>query len=457
MATLLAAMLCVLAVPDKASGQTEPVPLFKPAEAYSLGLSASFPYGLAAADIVDANGDPGQDGYPEVAVVSAGWPMFGCEGVFNGSTVTVFRNMGTWATDPTTSLVVHWQAMVPDGPASEVAFADVTGTNGPDLIVLGWTTDHFHGVLYVFPSLGNGLFDDEPMRWIAPGHPLRGLAVADLDNDGDLDVVAAVHCPGNGPRNFVHVFKNRLVQTNEFDFDRHPIMLDIDGFTAAGDVAIGDFFSLSPGQPLVDFVTPNPYADSISVVRNLSGLQFDPVTTEPPSPCGSQTWLYETIVSGRFGADAHWDFAAVETGQPFVGVFLGNGLGSFQSSCDNSVLRQQLYSGTANVRAHGIAAGHFNGGTKLDLVIALSNLDGPTGGGEPWAGGIAVLLGRSDGTFQAPSSSQAYLYTSGSVDHAIMAITADLNNDGYDDVIVSNHNTDSISVFINRMVTVVGP
>ncbi|MCL4743459.1 MAG: VCBS repeat-containing protein, partial [Phycisphaerales bacterium] len=354
--------------------------------------------------------------------------------------------------------VPHWLGHLPGGAGTEVAFADVDGVNGVDLVVSAfYGLENSGGVLYVFPNQGDGTFAYLPLPWGVPGSPLRGLAVVDVDNDGDLDVIGAVNdCPAGGPRNKVVVFENRLANTGQFDFVHHTITLDIAGNVASGDVAAGDFFALAAGQPLTDFVTPNPLADSVTAVRNLGGLQFDPVTIDAPQACGSQTWLYETIVSGRFGVDAHWDFAAVETGQPYVGVFLGNGLGAFQSFCDNPALRYQLYSGSANVRAHGIAAGHFNGGTKIDLVVALDNTDGPTGG-TPWTGAVAMLLGRSDGTFQTPSENEAYIFTSLDIGRPTMVIAADFNNDGFDDIAASSFYTDTFSVMINKMVVVIPP
>ena len=445
-------LLCLLAAPDPVCGQSEKVPQFEPAVSFdALGW---YPYGMAVADVVDADGNPGQDGYPELAVVTSGWDLLACGGEVLGSRVRVFRNTGTWQTDPANALVPHWVGHLPGGVGTEVAFADVTGVNGVDLVVLAVYGSG--GILYVFPNQGDGTFAASPLWWLVPGSPLRGLAVADVDNDGDLEVIAAVNdCLAGGPRNKIMVFDNQSTPENLL-FAPTTVALEIAGDVAPGDVAVGDFFALAAGQPLIDFVTPNPLADSVTAVRNLGGLQFDPVTIDAPQACGSQTWLYETIVSGRFGVDAHWDFAAVETGQPYAGVFLGNGLGAFQSFCDNPALRYQLYSGTANVRAHGIAAGHFNGGTKLDLVVALDNVDGPTGG-TPWTGAVAMLLGRSDGTFQTPSANEAYIFTSLDSGRPTMVIAADFNNDGFDDIAASSFYTDTFSVMINKMVVGIPP
>ncbi|HRQ73316.1 MAG TPA: VCBS repeat-containing protein, partial [Phycisphaerales bacterium] len=249
MAAVLAMLLGLLAVPDEASGQSEPVPQFKAAVKFDSFVT--YPYGMAVADVMDADGNPGQDGYPELAVVGAGWDLLACGGDASGGLIRVFRNTGTWQTDPANGLVAHWATIIPNSLATEVAFADVSGVNGPDLVVLALYGGG--GVLYVFTNQGDGTFSHDPVLWHVPGSPMRGLAVADVDNDGDLDVIAAVNeCPAGDPRNRIVVFENTSdPQIGLIAFVPQTITLDIAGDVAPGDVAVGDFFALAAGQPLI--------------------------------------------------------------------------------------------------------------------------------------------------------------------------------------------------------------
>ncbi len=75
-----------------------------------------------------------------------------------------------------------------------------------------------------------------------------------------------------------------------------------------------------------------------------------------------------------------------------------------------------------NVRGpYGLAVADFNADGKPDLAITLSDYSN-------YQGGLAILLGRGDGTFQPPVS-----YPSSNV----AVLTGDLNGDGIPDLIVT--------------------
>src|SRR5262249_31046335 len=83
--------------------------------------------------------------------------------------------------------------------------------------------------------------------------------------------------------------------------------------------------------------------------------------------------------------------------------------------------------------ASDVAIGDVNGDGKPDLVVAnycqtaCSNIDGP--------GGISVLLGNGNGTFQA-----ATMYPSGGFD-ARGVVSRDMNGDGKEDIAEVNCST----------------
>jgi len=436
--------------------QNHKVPRFAPPEVFDVFVT--YPYGIAAADFLDADGQPGQDGFPELAVAGAGWDMLSCgSGEVVGSNVRVLRNTGSWDTDPSNGLVFDWATGINIAIATELAFADVTGKNGLDLVLLAHLPGGPIGVLLVYESLGGGQFDSDPQIWTTTHATLRGLVTVDVDNDGDIDVIAASDdCNFTSePRDLLVLFENTTTPGG-LDFESHDIWLGIAGEVGAGDVALADFFGLQPGQALLDFVTPNPLADSYTIIENLGGLLFNATTVSGPSGCAGPDWHFKTIASGRFGADSYMDFAAVDPDGRYVGVFLGGGTGGFQSHCDNSQLGYQLYAVPNSVRAYDTATARLNGGNNLDLVVSLNNpAPGPT---VPWSGAAAVLLGRPDGTFQMPSPDEAYLFELGdSIDGSAKLATVDLNNDGFDDIVVANFYSDNISVLINQMLVATVP
>jgi len=102
-----------------------------------------------------------------------------------------------------------------------------------------------------------------------------------------------------------------------------------------------------------------------------------------------------------------------------VGVLFGNGDGTFQAP------QSYVLGGTG---AHMAVVGDVNGDGKADLVIA-SQCQSQT---DCSNGGVDVLLGNGDGTFQAAQS-----HASGDI-QATSATLGDVNGDGRPDVVVAN-------------------
>jgi hypothetical protein len=140
------------------------------------------------------------------------------------------------------------------------------------------------------------------------------------------------------------------------------------------------------------------------------------------------------VAVGDFNGDGIPDLAVADWGQIYIGnpgklwILLGNGDGTFQAP--------QGYS-TGITTAH-VAVGDFNGDGILDVVVANSG-EYLTGQG----GGVAVLLGNGDGTFQAPVN-----YAAGSYPFSVAV--ADLNGDGIPDLVVTNSVSQDVSVLLGN-------
>jgi hypothetical protein len=106
---------------------------------------------------------------------------------------------------------------------------------------------------------------------------------------------------------------------------------------------------------------------------------------------------------------------------PTVGVLLGNGDGTF---------RPVLTSAPGGSLPGAIAIADVNGDGKPDVIVAYCN------GCASTRGGVAVLLGNGDGTFQPPTT-----YDSGGNGTGGVTV-ADLNGDGKLDIIVTNQCTE---------------
>jgi hypothetical protein len=178
------------------------------------------------------------------------------------------------------------------------------------------------------------------------------------------------------------------------------------------------------------------------------------------------------MVVGDFNADGVPDLAVGNANSDMVNIFLGNGDGTFKAAANYATALRPLC----------LVVGDFNGDGKLDLAAAsgssvhvlLGNGDGtfqapviyPTGDimqglprymavgdvngdgtadlVEVFGGGVLVLLGNGDGTFQTTPIS--YLAGIGPTTVAI----GDFNGDGRPDVAVSNNSTSGgVSILIN--------
>ena len=103
-----------------------------------------------------------------------------------------------------------------------------------------------------------------------------------------------------------------------------------------------------------------------------------------------------------------------------VGVLPGNGDGTFQAAVSY---------GSGGFKALSVAVADVNGDAKPDLLVANYSANGTLG-----PGGVGVLLGKGDGTFQAAVS-----YGSGGYDATSVAV-ADVNGDGELDLAVTDGN-----------------
>lgn len=134
----------------------------------------------------------------------------------------------------------------------------------------------------------------------------------------------------------------------------------------------------------------------------------------------------QTVVVADFNHDGKKDFAEVNYsggGAGSVGVFLGNGDGTFTSK------------GTFAVGAgpDGLAVADVNGDGKLDLVTANDT-----------GSSVSVLFGNGDGTFQ---THQDYGTGANTFPHSVAL--GDFNGDHAPDIAVANEGTNTVGVLLN--------
>ncbi len=192
--------------------------------------------------------------------------------------------------------------------------------------------------------------------------------------------------------------------------------------TVQGNQPIPNGGSLGPAPPTgtLSFVDTNNANFLLATVQLApNALQLD-LTSYESLVVGS---VPAGLVAADFNGDGFPDLAIVENDQNAVLIFLGDGLGSF-----NSVSSSPSTGGSPNA----IATADFNGDGIPDLAIA--NQTGNT---------LTILLGKGDGTFTAAASP-----STGTTPIALAV--GDFNRDGIPDLAVANSGSATVSIFLGK-------
>jgi hypothetical protein len=289
----------------------------------------------------------------------------------------------------------------------------------------------------------------------APGgeHPVD-FAIADLNEDGNLDVAVANHdtdyltiLNGDGDGNFKPAANSPLiidvrphphaVQAVDLDGDGH-IDLVVDHREAQGLLilrGLGDGDFESPGKLVdgggdpyrgmaigdingdgkPDLVTPNP--SEVGVLVNTSSEQIafrrvSPVAAEAPF----------AVALGDFNGDGDLDLlAASDEGSSRVELFLGDGNAGFEPAIDSPF--------QAAPGAKKIVVGDFTGDGVQDAVVSSYQ-----------SADLLVLIGGSDiiQTGFLPAD-----------EHPWGLAAADFNHDGRDDLVVADDKTKHAVIYLS--------
>src|SRR5438477_2188800 len=298
--------------------------------------------------------------------------------------------------------------------AESLTVADVSGDGVPDVIVANQcaSANCSDGSMSVL--LGNGKGGFKPaISYDSGAHYAVSVAVADVNSDGKADVLV-------------------LNQYSLANTGAVAVMLgNGDGtFQAAESLAWGGSWAYSiaagdvNGDGKLDMIVAGQSttgtAGATGVLLGKGDGTFQPAT----SYSSGLAWAYSVAIAD-VNQDGKQDLVMANY-DGTAGVLLGNGDGTFHAV---------VTYGSGGNNAYSIGVADVNGDGVPDLLVA----NGCMSVSNCTNGGLAVLLGRGDGTFQAAVS-----YSSGGQIAYSLSI-ADLNGDGKPDVVVANKYAGNVS------------
>jgi hypothetical protein len=333
---------------------------FRPAVTYGSGGKSA-----KSVAIADLNGD----GKPDLVVANCGLSTrcppdggVGSIGILLGNGDGTFRTAVTYLSGGIDPL--------------SVAIADVNNDGKPDLVV-GHLGNLGGSTLSVLLGNGDGTFQ-AAVSYNPGGIGLEAIAVADVNHDGNLDLVAAEEVVINGSTGAGAAV---LLGNGDGTFQSAKGYFSV---TTCGALAVAIADVNGDGKPDIMIAHDCSMNFMDGVVAVLLGKGDGTFQLETWYDTGG--YVPSSVAVGDVNGDGHPDLAVanwetIGKGDVGLGVFLGNGDGTFQPVIN--------YSSGPN-DAKSVAFADVNGDHRPDLVVANPCCTGNAGDGV-----IGVLLNNT--------------------------------------------------------------
>jgi VCBS repeat protein/FG-GAP repeat protein len=239
------------------------------------------------------------------------------------------------------------QVTISTGPSPRwIAVADVNHDRNPDIVVANAGSDSADsGSITVLFGDGRGGFHLAPDSPFPAGHLPNDIAIGDMNNDGNLDLVVANH---QSP--YLRVF----LGDGRGGFHLAPgSPVDVHSYPHPHSVVVADFNS----DGKLDAATDSWGNNQIEILRgDGTGRLLTPGTF---FPTGRRP--YERLRTADFNQDGHPDIVTTNLDDDTVSILLGDGRGALQNAPGSPF--------PAGAKPWEVAVDDLNSDGKPDLII----------------------------------------------------------------------------------------
>ena len=288
-------------------------------------------------------------------------------------------------------------------------------SSGPVYVVTGDVNNDHHQDIIVSLSkissigillgFGDGTyFDGDTLSTERNSYP-HTIAVGDLDNDGNLDIVSADYNVGHLGLFFGFgdgSFTNLTVILNKIGF--YPDVIEVSDVN---------------NDTILDVVASNGYGVNIVVLLGYGDGSFDDpifISTDGDAP--------NTFTIGDLNNDGRVDIVYTSNSFSYFGILFGEGNGTFRTVTKYFCVRGSY--------PWSISLGHYNDDSFIDIAVSLY-----------FDTGINIYLGIGNGSFRAPTR-----LSTGDYSRPAYLRIADFNNDHQDDIVVASNVVNAIQIFL---------
>jgi hypothetical protein len=311
-----------------------------------------------------------------------------------------------------------------DQAPDAVAVGDFTSNGIPDLV----TVNSAGNTVSMLLGNGDGTFQSAVKSAVGKGP--RDAAVGDFNGDGNLDIVTAnfndisvLLGTGKGTFGGPDTFALPMVIGNQVD--QLPVAVAVGDVNHDGkpDIVVAAVAALAGvDKGFIDVLLGQ--GDGSFKVGSITPINSDFSLAEDGVPV--------RIALADLNGDGNLDIVTANPSHgnvtDSISVLLGNGDGTFRETGDPNVGLSLIES---------VAVGDFNNDHVPDVVV--NGFDQGT-----FTMGVSVLLGKGDGTFQAPQ-----ILAPQGIDAQSVAV-ADFNRDGSLDIVAPDFSSGTVTVFLGN-------